>query len=159
MWRNPSDVRYADLCQNTERLSKDERTSEFSAGVEKAGRLKLALLDTAANLDDLRSPPGNHGRDGRAAWPLLRNERGDVDLPSDISSQSIQTLQLKRQSHGFAMHFSGLSGKSSASRDLGYSPLSGLCHDSVWSTTMAELYAYRFAWDRAKAAETAESTA
>ncbi|HEX9877998.1 MAG TPA: type II toxin-antitoxin system RelE/ParE family toxin [Gammaproteobacteria bacterium] len=46
-------------CQDTERLANDERTGAFSAGVVKAGRRKLALLDTATSLDDLRSPPGN----------------------------------------------------------------------------------------------------
>jgi len=46
-------------CADTERLANDERTGAFSAGVVKAGRRKLALLDTATDLNDLRSPPGN----------------------------------------------------------------------------------------------------
>jgi toxin HigB-1 len=43
----------------TERVANDERTRAFSADVEKAARRKLALLDTAVSLDDLRVPPGN----------------------------------------------------------------------------------------------------
>jgi len=46
-------------CQDTERLANDERTGSFSTAVEKTGRRKLAVLDTAMSLDDLRSPPGN----------------------------------------------------------------------------------------------------
>jgi proteic killer suppression protein len=46
-------------CQDTEKLAEDERTGAFSAGVEKVGRRKLALLDTATSRDDLRIPPGN----------------------------------------------------------------------------------------------------
>lgn len=46
-------------CPATERLANDERTSAFSTGVQRAGRRKLALLDTATSLNDLRSPPGN----------------------------------------------------------------------------------------------------
>lgn len=56
-------------CQDTERLARDERTGAFSAGVEKAGRRKLAILDTATSLDDLRSPPGNR-------LERLKGERG-----------------------------------------------------------------------------------
>jgi len=46
-------------CRDTERLANDERTRAFSTAVVKMGRRKLALLDTATTLDDLRSPPGN----------------------------------------------------------------------------------------------------
>ena len=46
-------------CSDTERLANDERTGAFSTSLQKAGRRKLALLDTATSLNDLRSPPGN----------------------------------------------------------------------------------------------------
>jgi len=46
-------------CPDTERLANDERTAAFSLGVQRAGRRKLALLDSATSLSDLRSPPGN----------------------------------------------------------------------------------------------------
>ncbi len=44
---------------DTELVANDEWTSAFSAGVQKVARRKIALLDTAMSLTDLRSPPGN----------------------------------------------------------------------------------------------------
>jgi proteic killer suppression protein len=46
-------------CPDTERLANDEPTGAFSTGAQKSGRRKLALLDTATSVNDLRSPPGN----------------------------------------------------------------------------------------------------
>jgi proteic killer suppression protein len=46
-------------CRHTEQLANDEWTDAFPAGVQRAGRRRLALLDTATSLNDLRSPPGN----------------------------------------------------------------------------------------------------
>ncbi len=43
----------------TARLANDERIEAFPIGVQKVGRRKLALLDAATSLNDLRSPPGN----------------------------------------------------------------------------------------------------
>lgn len=45
--------------RETERLANDERSGAFPAGVQKGARRKLAVLDTATSLNDLRSPPGN----------------------------------------------------------------------------------------------------
>jgi proteic killer suppression protein len=45
--------------RDTERVANDERTRAFSADVQKSARRKLAILDTATSLNDLRSPPGN----------------------------------------------------------------------------------------------------
>jgi proteic killer suppression protein len=46
-------------CRDTERVANDERSRAFPSGVQKVGRRKIALLDSAASLEDLRSPPGN----------------------------------------------------------------------------------------------------
>lgn len=45
--------------KDTERLFADERVRRFHS-FERQARRKLLLLDAAQNLDDLRSPPGNH---------------------------------------------------------------------------------------------------
>jgi proteic killer suppression protein len=42
----------------TERLFRDEDVPRFRA-IERQARRKLQLLDAAASLNDLRSPPGN----------------------------------------------------------------------------------------------------
>ena len=42
----------------TERLARRERVRAF-AGVERAALRKLAMIDAAVALDDLRVPPGN----------------------------------------------------------------------------------------------------
>ncbi len=46
-------------CRDTERIANDERSGAFPTGALKGARRKLALLDSATNLKDLRSPPGN----------------------------------------------------------------------------------------------------
>ena len=46
-------------CRETERIANDERSSAFPTGVRQGAARKLALLDTATSLNDLRSPPGN----------------------------------------------------------------------------------------------------
>lgn len=56
-------------CQDTERLANDEGTGAFPLGVQKVGRRKLALLDSAMSLNDLRNPPGNR-------LEKLTNDRG-----------------------------------------------------------------------------------
>lgn len=45
--------------RETERVANDERSRRFSAGVQRNAARKLALLDTAISLNDLRIPPGN----------------------------------------------------------------------------------------------------
>ena len=45
-------------CPETERLWKRERGTRF-ANIEKVALRKLTLLNAAANLNDLRVPPGN----------------------------------------------------------------------------------------------------
>ncbi|GEL44594.1 hypothetical protein MEX01_51850 [Methylorubrum extorquens] len=43
----------------TEAVARGRRPKGFPADLYKATRRKLTYLDAAANLDDLRSPPGN----------------------------------------------------------------------------------------------------
>lgn len=45
-------------CKDTEALFEDRRVRRFRA-IERPARRKLALLDAAETLDDLRVPPGN----------------------------------------------------------------------------------------------------
>ena len=45
-------------CRHTERLFNDERTSRFR-NIEDVARRRLAWLDAATQLTDLRVPPGN----------------------------------------------------------------------------------------------------
>lgn len=45
-------------CRDTERLHRRERVPRFGA-IERAARRKLRLLDSALELRDLASPPGN----------------------------------------------------------------------------------------------------
>jgi proteic killer suppression protein len=45
-------------CAETERVSKRERGTKFS-NIESVALRKLTLLNAAANLNDLRVPPGN----------------------------------------------------------------------------------------------------
>jgi proteic killer suppression protein len=44
----------------TEAVSKGESPKGFPADLVKTGRRKLAYLNAAIDLNDLRSPPGNH---------------------------------------------------------------------------------------------------
>lgn len=45
-------------CRLTEKLNNDERVKNFES-IQTVAAKKLALLDVAANLDDLRVSPGN----------------------------------------------------------------------------------------------------
>lgn len=45
-------------CRDTEALFNDERVPRF-VNIERVARRKLAMLDAAKKLDDLRVPPGN----------------------------------------------------------------------------------------------------
>jgi proteic killer suppression protein len=45
-------------CRNTQRLANDVDVPRFRA-IQRMARRKLAVLSSAAKLDDLRSPPGN----------------------------------------------------------------------------------------------------
>ncbi|EPR42154.1 plasmid maintenance system killer [Desulfovibrio sp. X2] len=46
-------------CKETERVFYQMRSRRFGADVLRAIQRKLAMLDAAVTLDDLRSPPGN----------------------------------------------------------------------------------------------------
>lgn len=68
--RKPIDVsnarRYDDAMirsfadKNTERLFQRERVKRFAGNLQRAALRKLAMLDAAESLEDLRVPPGNH---------------------------------------------------------------------------------------------------
>jgi len=45
-------------CRDTERLFQRNFVKKFSS-IERAARIKLAILDSAENLNDLRVPPSN----------------------------------------------------------------------------------------------------
>lgn len=45
--------------KNTERLFQRERVKKFAVQLQRAALRKLALLDAAETLEDLRVPPGN----------------------------------------------------------------------------------------------------
>ena len=45
-------------CRDTKNLFEDVAVGRFRA-IERVARRKLAMLDAAGRLDDLRSPPGN----------------------------------------------------------------------------------------------------
>ena len=45
--------------RDTERVFRRERTRRFSGALARSALKKLILLDAAASLQDLRSPPGN----------------------------------------------------------------------------------------------------
>lgn len=45
-------------CRDTESLFNDVAVAQFQA-IERAARRKLAILDAAARLEDLKVPPGN----------------------------------------------------------------------------------------------------
>ena len=44
---------------DTQRVFERERVRRWSADLQRAARRKLAMLDAADNLKDLRAPPGN----------------------------------------------------------------------------------------------------
>lgn len=45
-------------CRDTENLFRDRVVGRFGA-IERAARRKLAIIDAAENLEDMRAPPGN----------------------------------------------------------------------------------------------------
>lgn len=45
--------------KDTEKLFQDKKVRRFS-GIERQARRKLLILHAAVELDDLKSPPGNH---------------------------------------------------------------------------------------------------
>lgn len=45
--------------KDTERLFRRERVKKFAGALQRAASRKLAMLDAAESLDDLRVPPGN----------------------------------------------------------------------------------------------------
>ena len=47
-------------CAETERLFRDEPARRFPSQIHRSARRKLLLLHQARNLNDLRSPYGNH---------------------------------------------------------------------------------------------------
>ncbi len=47
-------------CAETERLFRDEPARRFPPQIHRSARRKLLLLHQARNLNDLRSPYGNH---------------------------------------------------------------------------------------------------
>lgn len=46
--------------KNTERLFRRERVKKLAEKLQRAALRKLAILDAAESLEDLRVPPGNH---------------------------------------------------------------------------------------------------
>lgn len=46
-------------CQQTEKLFLRQASSKFPANILRVAQRKLAILDVAESLDDLRIPPGN----------------------------------------------------------------------------------------------------
>ena len=46
-------------CQQTEKLFLRQASSKFPANILRTAQRKLAILDAAESLDDLRIPPGN----------------------------------------------------------------------------------------------------
>ncbi len=46
--------------KNTERLFQRGRVKKFATKLQRAALRKLAVLDAAESLEDLRVPPGNH---------------------------------------------------------------------------------------------------
>lgn len=46
-------------CQETERLFNREPVRKIPQNIQRVALRKLWMLDAAANLDDLKSPPGN----------------------------------------------------------------------------------------------------
>ena len=45
--------------EEAERLFRRERSRRLPPGIQRGAQRKLAVLDAAVSLDDLRSPPGN----------------------------------------------------------------------------------------------------
>ena len=82
-------------CKDTQRLCNDESCRRFK-NIERVARRKLEILDAAAKIEDLRSPPGNrlealkHDRAGqhsirindqfRVCFRWENNEAWDVEI-------------------------------------------------------------------------------
>ncbi len=82
-------------CKDTQRLFNDESCRRFK-NIERVARRKLEILDAAAKIEDLRSPPGNklealkHDRAGqhsirindqfRVCFRWENNEAWDVEI-------------------------------------------------------------------------------
>jgi proteic killer suppression protein len=82
--------------KNTERLFRRERVKKFASKLQRAALRKLAMLDAAESLDDLRVPPANRleklvdDRDGQHSicindqWRLcfrwIAGEAHDVEI-------------------------------------------------------------------------------
>jgi proteic killer suppression protein len=60
--------------RDTERLWRRERVKAYDARILRVALRKLAILDAAANLDDLRVPPGNR------LEPLRGDRRGQYSI-------------------------------------------------------------------------------
>jgi proteic killer suppression protein len=60
--------------RDTERLWRRERVKAYDARILRVAPRKLAILDAAANLDDLRVPPGNR------LEPLRGDRRGQYSI-------------------------------------------------------------------------------
>jgi proteic killer suppression protein len=61
--------------KNTERLFLREKVKRFAGKLQRAALRKLAMLDAAESLEDLRLPPGNHLEKltgDRAGWHSIR---------------------------------------------------------------------------------------
>jgi proteic killer suppression protein len=65
--------------RETERVFHRERTRRFSATIARSALKKLILLDAAASIQDLRSPPGNNLErlvgDRRGQYSIRINEQ------------------------------------------------------------------------------------
>ena len=48
------------VCKETEKLFNREVPRKWSTGVRKAAARKLRVIHASTNLEDLRTPPGNH---------------------------------------------------------------------------------------------------
>lgn len=66
-------------CKETERVFNQLRSKRFGADVHRPIQRKLAMLDAATSIDDLRSPPGNRleGLRGDRAgqWSIRVNDQ------------------------------------------------------------------------------------
>ncbi len=66
-------------CEETERIFNQMRPKRFGADVVRSIQRKLAMLDAATTLDDLRSPPGNRLEslrgDREGQWSIRVNDQ------------------------------------------------------------------------------------
>lgn len=84
-------------CRETDRLFNDLAVGRFRA-IERVARRKLAMLDAAERLDDLKSPPGNRlealkgRRDGQYSIRINDQWRICFEWPKD--SQGPTNVQI-----------------------------------------------------------------